>query len=83
MHILWNPEMGHCQQCGIIHENIRKFTAYGHCTNFCVHCWNGFVSDECNVLHGYWKQEISDSWNEKIILRLEYEDGTSGAQFWH
>jgi len=77
VHILWSPEKGPCQQCGMTHEYVRKFTAQGSATKFCVNCWNGFVSDECNVTTGEWKNDVSNSWNESMALCLEYEHGTA------
>jgi len=83
VHVLWNPERGSCHQCGIIHENVRRFTAHGCCTMFCSQCWNGFVDDECNVVPGQWKRDVFLSWNENVTLCLEYEDGTTSNPFWN
>ena len=77
VHILWSPERGSCNQCGVIHERVRRFTALGSCTVFCIHCWDGFVSDECKIPSRQWKRDISNNWNKNMSMCLEYDDGVT------
>lgn len=84
-HVLWSPERGSCSQCGVVHEHVRRFTAQGSQTMFCVQCWNGFVDDECNVAQGKWRRDVVGSWNDDVALCLEYDgDGTTpGTACWN
>jgi hypothetical protein len=83
VHVLWSPERGPCNQCGVVHEHVRRFSAQGCCTMFCAQCWDGFVDDECNVSPGQWRRDVAGSWNDNIALCLEYEDGTSQGSLWN
>lgn len=39
MDILWEPEIGHCTECGH-HGRIRHFSSEGAVRRFCFPCWN-------------------------------------------
>ena len=77
--VLWEPEAGTCEQCGVNHTHVRRCTSGSTHIMICKGCWRDFVNDECNITPGPWKDDITRDWCSDVALRLvfEGEDGTA------
>jgi hypothetical protein len=78
--ILWTPEKGVCDQCGVEHTHVRRYTCGSTQTMICKGCFRDFCN-ECNVSSGPWKKDVVQEWCSNVNLRLEFEgdDGTAQA----
>ncbi len=75
--ILWSPEHGKCNKCGVLCAHIRRYSSGNEQTKLCRGCWRDFLN-ECNVEPGPWKDDVMGDWCKDVDLRLvfEEEDGT-------
>lgn len=71
--ILWGPEKRRCGVCGTKCDHVRRFTASGVQTFFCLVCWKEFLS-ECKAPNGDWKEKINILWDSMVNLELIFSE---------